>query len=196
MYDKVTRVIGTVRDSNGVLSKGAVIEAQLMGQMIYSPGVVGNKMYQTESNAFGKFLLDLAPCTLDGTKPNNYYSFKIIDSTTNYYSKIVPETVGKIPVEFDDLQDYVPENLRTPFFGGGSTVLLPPEGDYTGLFSYAPLQGDGTTDTFTVPGKVHMVVLNGIVQNPAADYTNVTTNSVRFLQTPLAGDVILIQYKI
>lgn len=193
-----TRVTGTIRGSDGKLAKGAVIEAQMVSQMVYSPGVVGNDAKKTESNSYGRFWLDLAPTTLDATKPDNYYVFKIINSTTNYYFKSVPASVD--PVDFDDLPTFVAPDLRPPFLGGigqnGSGMPITLTGDYTGLFSYLSIKGDGETRIFQAPGKIHLVALNGVVQNPTGDYTIMTTNSIEFVQPPVLNDVILIQYKI
>lgn len=193
---RTTRVFGVIRGSDGKAAKGAIIEAQLMSQTVAgSPSWIGgNDSHRTESNAYGRFHLDLIPSTRDISKPNNYYSFKIINETTNYYNKIVMP--DEAPQDFFTLTDFIAPDMRPPFFGGGGDAVLPPDSDFSGLFSYAPLQGDGVTVKFSVPGAIHMVVLNGVVQDPTADYTKNSSNTITFVSPPQNTDVILIQYRL
>lgn len=193
----MTMITGTIRSTDGKLFEGALIEAHLMNQMTQSPGLIGNNSIRTESNSYGRFWLELTPTDTDPTKPDNHYVFKIINQTTNYYYKQVPTSAT--PLNFDELPNYVAPDKRTPFFGGiGQTITLPDHisSDYSGLFSYIAVEGDGSTTSFTAPGKVHLVAVNGVVQNPASDYTMVTHNSIEFTYIPQAADVVLIQYKL
>lgn len=192
-----TRVTGTIRGSDGRLYAGALIEAQLVNQMQVSPGLVGNNSYRTESNSYGKFYLDLAPSTLDESKPNNYYVFKVINHTTNYYYKVVPESTD--PIDFDELPTFTAPDQRPPFLGvsqPGGSLQINIGNDFSGMYTYLPISANGTDRAFSAPGKIHLVALNGIVQNPTADYTLISSNTIEFLQAPEQNDVVLIQYKL
>lgn len=193
----MTTITGTIRTSDGKLYEGALIEAHLMNQMVSSPGLVGNNSTRTYSNSYGRFWMELAPTDLDPSSPDNHYVFKIINHTTNYYYKKVPTSATTL--NFDELPDYIAPDKRTPFFGGiGQTVKLPGGlgEDYSGVFSYISITGDGETTSFTAPGKVHIVAVNGVMQNPATDYSIVSANAIEFMYKPQENDVILIQYRL
>lgn len=193
----MTMVMGTIRTSDGRLYEGAVIEAHLMNQMALSPGLVGNNSVRAESNSYGRFWMELTPTDLDPAFPDNHYVFKIINHTTNYYYKQVPSSDEVL--DFDELPTYISPDKRTPFFGGiGQTIKLPGGlgEDYSGVFSYVSITGDGETTSFTAPGKIHIVAVNGIMQNPATDYAIISTNAIEFTYKPQDGDVILIQYRL
>ena len=187
-----TTIHGTIRGVDGNPVDGALIEAQLINQMVGERGIVGNEPQKTHSNAWGKFWFELVPNSYDGSKPNNYYVFKIISGNTNYYYKLVPDTADVLT--FDELPEFTAPDKRPTFIGGGDTITL--GGDYTGVFTYLSIRGDGSRIVFETPGRIHMVALNGIVQRPNADYTSRSDNSVEFAEPPTEDDVILLQYRI
>lgn len=187
-----TLVQGEIRGVDGVPIQGAIIEAQLISQMEGQSGLVGNESHKTFSNEWGRFWFELVPTIYDDGKPNNYYAFKIVSNTTNYYYKTIPDNGETI--RFEDLPDFTAPDKRPTFIGGGSQITI--GSDYAGVYTYLAVKGDGVKTTYDAPGKIHMVALNGVVQRPGGDYSNRTTNSIEFTEPPHADDVILIQYRI
>jgi hypothetical protein len=190
-------VNGTVRDVNGKPYDGALIEVWLNSQMSYSSSLYGNEMRREFSNSYGRFSFQLVPSSFDG-KRENYYTFKIVKDTTNIYNKIVNGTLTV--VDFDELPDYVPPKQRTPLLGNlnqtinPNPVTLPQE--LVGMFMWQTLVADGTTSVFSASGEVYFVALNGVVQSSGIDYVKRSTNVIEFINTPLAGDLVALQYRI
>lgn len=188
-----TLVQGEIRGVDGVPIQGAIIEAQLISQMEGQSGLVGNESHKTFSNEWGRFWFELVPTIYDAGKPNNYYAFKIISNTTNYYYKTIPDNGETI--RFEDLPDFTAPDRRPNFIGGvGDTINI--GGDYTGVYTYLAVKGDGVKTVFDTPGRIHMVALNGVVQRPSADYVTRSSNSIEFNEPPMPEDVVLLQYKI
>ena len=191
------RVNGVVRDVTGRPYDGALIEVWLNSQMSYSSSLYGNEMRREFSNSYGRFSFDLIPSSFDG-KRENYYTFKIVKDTTNIYNKIIN---GTLPVaDFDSLPDYIPPKQRTPLLGNlnqtinPNPVTLPQE--LVGMFMWQTTMADGTTSVFSGAGEVYFVALNGVVQSSGIDYVKRSTNVIEFINTPLAGDLIALQYRI
>jgi len=193
----IVTVHGTVKDVSGEPYEGALVEAYLNSQMSYSSDLYGNAFKRTFSNSLGRFTFDLIPSSFDDQR-ENYYVFRIVKDTTNIYKKIIS---GSLPVvDFADLPDYVPPRQRTPLLGNINRhaninpITLPQE--LIGMFMWTSTQADGDTSVFSAPGEIFFVALNGVVQSSSIDYVKRSTNVVEFINTPLAGDLVAIQYRI
>lgn len=190
-------VKGTVRDVNGDLYEGALIEAYLNSQMSYSSSLYGNEMLRTFSNSRGVFSMDLVPSSFDGRR-ENYYVFKIVKDTTNVYKKIV--TGHALEVDFSTLPDYISPGMRTPLIGNinkhtnVNPITLPQE--LMGMFMWLSVLADGDTGVFSAPGEIYFVALNGVVQTPQVDYEKRDINVIEFNNPPVAGDLVALQYRI
>lgn len=177
--------------------EGALVEVYLNSQMSYSSSLYGNEFKRTFTGATGKFSLELIPSSFDGQR-ENYYVFRIVKDTTNIYKKIIN---GSLPVaEFSDLPDYVPPQQRTPLLGNlnrhtnVNPITLPQE--LIGMFMWTSSQVDGTQSVFSATGEIYFVALNGVVQSSSVDYIKRSTNVIEFINTPLAGDLVALQYRI
>jgi len=194
-----TPIQGVLRDAQGLLYEGALIEVYLNTQMIYSGATIGNLADRTYTNSYGTFYLNLSPSTSDAVR-ENWYTFKIVMDTTTYYNKIVPSSLSVI--NFDNLTDYIMPALRTPLLGGlnkninTSPVTVP--NDYAGTFTWEAFTADGATRIFTAPGDIYLVALNGVLQSPGTtgDYVLLNANTIEFNIAPALNDLVLIQYKI
>lgn len=190
-------VNGTVRDVTGSPYEGALVEVYLNSQMGYSSSLYGNEFQRTFTNAYGRFSFELVPSSFDAAR-ENYYVFRIVKDTTNIYSKIIN---GTLPVvEFSDLPDYIPPRQRTPLLGNlnrntnVNPITLPQE--LVGMFMWTSTQADGATSVFSAPGEIYFVALNGVVQSSSIDYVKRSTTVIEFINTPLSGDLVAIQYRI
>lgn len=190
-------VTGTVRDVDGELYEGAVVRVWLNSQMDYSDSIVGNEVRTVYSNSYGKFRLNLVPSVVDSVR-ENYYVFTIIKDTINTYKKIINGSALK--VDFDELPDFIPRDLRTPLLGNinrtsdPNPIALPQE--LIGIFQWTTTTADGSVNVFTAPGEIAFVALNGVVQSGGVDYIKQAPNVVEFISTPLPDDLIAIQYRL
>lgn len=183
---------GTVRDIYGELYEGAVIEVYLQNQMTYSDALIGNAIYKAYSNSYGKFSLKLVPSVVSS---GNYYVFKIIKDTVNFYKKVVS---GSPSIQnFDALPDYLPTTFQPTYIGDSGTQniqTLP--SDLTGIFQAIQYNGDGVLTLFSAPGEIFFVARNGVVQSEGFNYLKQGSDSIEFLQPPESSDLIAIFYRI
>jgi len=185
---------GTIRDIYGELYEGAVIEVYLENQMAHSDSLIGNAIFKTYSNSYGRFSLDLVPSDVD-SRGGNYYVFKIIKDTVNYYKKVVPSVLTA--QDFEDLPDYVASNMYSPTIGrtGTNGTQTLPE-NLGGIFQAATFNGDGSTQLFTAPGEIFFVARNGVVQSEALDYVKQGTDTIEFFSAPEEDSIIALFYRI
>lgn len=197
MPENRVTVLGVVRDVDGMPYEGALIEAYLNSQMSYDTSLYGNEVVRTFSNTYGRFSFNLIPSSYDSDR-ENYYTFKIIKDTTNTYRKVVRGNVSV--VNFEDLEDYLSPGQRAPLLGNlnqgmnPNPITLPQE--LVGSFIWSTSQANGTTSVFSAQNEIFFVALNGIVQSPGIDYIKRSPNVIEFNNTPLAGDLVSIQYRL
>lgn len=190
-------VNGTVRDVNGAPYEGALVEVYLNSQMSYDMSLYGNEFQRTFTGATGRFSFDLVPSSFDG-KRENYYVFRIVKDTTNIYKKIV--NGSSLVSDFLELPDYIPPGQRTALLGNlnktasPNPITLPQE--LIGMFMWTSVQADGGSGVFSAPGEIYFVALNGVVQSATIDYVKRDTNVIEFINIPLAGDLVALQYRI
>lgn len=197
MSVNTVKVRGLVRDATGEPYEGAVIEVWLNSQIAHNSSLYGNEIRRDFSNSRGIFTFNLVPSSIDGER-ENFYTFKIIKDTTNIYNKIIN---GSLPVvNFDELPDYIPPRQRTPLLGNlnrhanVNPITLPQE--LVGLFTWQVQTADGETAVYSAPGEIYFVALNGVVQSSSIDYVKRSSNVIEFINTPMAGDLVSIQYRI
>ena len=185
-------VAGEIRDIYGHLYEGAVVEVYLHNQMSHSESTIGNAVYKTFSNSYGKFSLDLVPSdVVDG----NYYVFKIIKDTINTYRRVVTSVPSL--QKFEDLQPYVPQALKTNYIGNVDAKIeqtIPT--DVEGVFQANQFQGDGVTKVFQSPGQIFFVTVNGIVQSESIDYVKQPNDNIEFFSAPDEDSIIAIFYRL
>jgi len=194
-----TLVQGVIRDGQGELYEGALVEAYLNTQMVFSSATIGNLVHRVYTDSYGSFALHLVPSTKDASR-DNWYTFKFVQDTTTFYNKIVPESVAAM--NFENLVDYIYPAQRTPLLGGlnnniNTTPVIVPS-NYAGTFTWKAFTADGATRIFTTPGDIYLVALNGVLQSPGAggDYILLNANTIEFSIAPQLNDLVLIQYKI
>lgn len=197
MPTTIVTVNGTVRDMTGEPYEGALVEVYLNSQMSYSSSLYGNEFKRAFTGATGRFSFELIPSSFDGAR-ENYYVFRIVKDTTNIYKKIINGSLAT--VDFSDLPDYVPPRQRTPLLGNinrttnVNPITLPQE--LIGMFMWTSSEADGTQSVFSAAGEIYFVALNGVVQSSSVDYIKRSTNVIEFINTPLAGDLVALQYRI
>lgn len=198
-------VVGYINNLDGTPYEGAIVEAYLNSQMTYDGAIYGNEIYRTVSNSYGKFELDLVPSVVD-SDTENYYVFKIVKETTNTYRKIIQATAGE--VEFNGLSDFIPRGKRAKLIGdlnntiNPNPVVLPSE--LMGLFTWQVTVADGDTSSFSAPGEIFLVAVNGVVAATGSgvggsdnyDYVKTSNYDIEFYVKPLTGSVVAIQYRI
>lgn len=193
----LTTVRGTLRNAFGKPYEGAVIRVYLNSPLYYQGNIIGTEMLETFSNSWGVFELDLVPTSMDEKNSENYYVFEIIKDNTQVYRKFIPQT-DKV-IDFDSLEDYVSPGLRTLYIGrdqSGRSAVSQIKVDLTGIFKWTNFDGDGTTKSFTAPGEVFIVSLNGLLLLETIDYEKTSFDTVRLDEAPNSGDILGIQYKI
>lgn len=194
----IVTVVGTIRDVNGKPYQGALVEAHLQSQMGYNTSLYGNEMVRTFSNAYGRFSFQLIPTSFD-TERENYYVFKVVKDTINFYRKVINGTAS--PVDFESLPDFIPPGQRPPLLGsmgkpGQFNPITVPHQDLVGMFMWHIVEGNGEQAVFTVPGNVYFVALNGLMLSPNEDYIRRGANVIEFTYIPAVGDRVAIQYRI
>jgi hypothetical protein len=193
-----TKVIGTVRNAMGIPYEGALIRVYLSTPITASNSIVGTELFNTFSNSYGKFEINLVPNSADTLGNSSYYVIEIIKENTQVYRKIV--SASATPVRLEELPDYVPPGQRPVYIGrdssagssSGSSVRV----DLTGIFKWTNFDGDGSTKTFSAPGEIYIVVLNGLLLMEGIDYTKSVIDTIVFNTAPNNGEIIGLQYKI
>lgn len=197
MAISTTRINGVLRNAFGQPYVGAVIRAYLSSPMEYSDNIIGTEVLTTHSNSYGQFHMDLVPTSFDQINSENYYVFEIIKDNTQVYKKLVPSSM--VPLDFEDLTDYILPKQRTLYIGRDSTGRLTPEQikvDILGTFRWITFDGDGFKNNFSAPGEVFIVSLNGVLIVEGIDYQKPDFDKIILDETPRSGDILGIQYKI
>jgi hypothetical protein len=193
---QTTKVVGYLRTALGSPYEGALVRIYLSSPMVVTDNIVGTELLKTFSNSYGRFEVNLVPTGADERNSENYYVFEIIRETTQYFKKIVP--VSSVPLDFEDLSDYLSPGERPLYIGrekvtgGSSQVKI----DVTGIFKWTTFDGDGTTRTFTAPGEIFIVSVNGLLVLESIDYKKIRFDTVELDEAPSSGDILGIQYKI
>jgi hypothetical protein len=193
---QTTKIIGRLRNAFGKPYEGAVIKVYLAAPMVVTDNIVGTELLSTFSNSYGIFELDLVPSGADERNAENYYIFEIIKENTQYYRRFIP--VSSIPLDFEDLPEYVLPGQRPLYIGRDSSGSSPSQVtvDVTGIFKWTTFDGDGTTKSFTAPGEIFIVSLNGLLLLENIDYQKTKFDTVTLDEPPKTGDILGIQYKI
>jgi len=190
-------VTGTVRDINGELYEGAVIEIFLMNQLFNAENLIGNAVQTVYTNSYGRFSVTLVPTDVD-LASENYYVFRIIKDTVHTYQKLVRSAPAT--QLFDDLENYVPGGSKLPMIGGnglqGSTMYQELPNNLEGIFQAYQVNGDGNTKQFVAPGEIFFVAVNGIIQSETIDYTKQGRETIEFFEAPREGNLVAIFYRI
>jgi len=193
---QTTKVIGYLRTALGTPYEGALIKVYLSSPMVVTDNIVGTEILSTFSNSYGRFEVNLVPTGADERSPDNYYVFEIIRETTQYFRKKIPISIT--PLDFEDLVDYLSPSQRTPYIGrdDSGSVSAQVAIDVTGIFKWTTFDGDGNTKSFTAPGEVFIVSLNGLLLFKNIDYQKPKFDTVILDEAPQVGDILGIQYKI
>lgn len=198
MAVNTTKVKGSLRDFEGNPYEGALVKVYLANPMKYSDNIIGNQSISVFTNSYGVFEVNLIPSESDELNSDNYYIFEITEETTFVYRKIVP--VSSATLEFEDLEDYVLPSQRTLYIGRGNDSSPVSSSqiqvDLTGIFKWTTFDGDGTTKSFTAPGSVYIVSLDGILLIEGIDYEKTRYDTVALDEAPESGNILAIQYKI
>jgi hypothetical protein len=193
---QTTKVVGYLRTALGTPYEGALIRIYLASPMVVTDNIVGTEILNTFSNSYGRFEVNLVPTGADERNPENYYVFEIIRETTQYFKKLIP--ASSVTLEFEDLPDYLSPGERPLYIGRDKNGSTPTQVkiDVTGIFKWTTFDGDGTTRTFTAPGEIFIVSLNGLLVLESIDYKKIRFDTVELDEAPNSGDILGIQYKI
>jgi hypothetical protein len=193
---QTTKIIGNLRNAFGKPYSGALIKVYLASPMVVTDNIVGTELLSVFSNSYGRFEMSLVPSGADERNAENYYIFEIIKENTQYYRKFVP--IATTTLDFEDLPDYILPGQRTLYIGRDSSGSSPSQitVDITGIFKWTTFDGDGTTKSFTAPGEIFIVSLNGLLLLENIDYQKTKFDTINLDEAPKIGDILGIQYKI
>lgn len=193
---QTTKVIGYLRSALGKPYEGALVKVYLASPMVVTDNIVGTEVLSTFSNSYGRFEVNLVPTGADERNSENYYVFEIIRDTTQLFRKFIP--VSSVPLDFEDLPDYLFPGQRPVYIGRDGKGSAPSQIsiDVTGIFKWTTFDGDGSTKSFTAPGEIFIVSLNGLLLLENIDYQKTKFDTVTLDEAPKTGDILGIQYKI
>lgn len=202
-----TQIHGKVRGTDGVVYEGAIIDIYLNKPKFYEDAYVSNNVLRTYTNSYGNFSFKLVPNSAD-----DYYTIRILyDNDVNYNVKV---PVSSNNLNLLQLEKWVSPSRRIPLIGGGfgffqNGVLVTGGLDLGGSFipqptlppfvntQFVTVFGNGSQTTFSAPGTILKVYINGLIQTEGIDFSRVSSNTIQLLSTyfiPDTNDTVTIEY--